>query len=59
MIEIERKFLVTSEDYKSRAFKVELFTQAYLNKNPEKSVRIRIIENEGLLRSKEFLKIAE
>ena len=49
MIGIERKFLVNSEDYKSRAFKVELFTQAYLNKNPAKSVRIRIIENEGFI----------
>jgi len=28
---------------------VKLFTQAYFNKNPAKSVRIRIVENEGFI----------
>ena len=49
MIEIERKFLVNTEKYKALAFKVKLFTQAYFNKNPAKSVRIRIVENEGFI----------
>ena len=49
MIEIERKFLVNTEEYKALAFKVKLFTQAYFNKNPAKSVRIRIVENEGFI----------
>ena len=49
MIEIERKFLVKSDEYKSEAFKVQLLSQAYLNNSPEKSVRIRIVDNEGFL----------
>lgn len=49
MIEIERKFLVKSDEYRSDAFKVQLFSQAYLNNNPEKSVRVRIVDNEGFI----------
>ena len=49
MIEIERKFLVKSDEYKSAAIKVQLLSQAYLNNSPEKSVRIRIVDNEGFL----------
>ncbi|CAI8291586.1 MAG: CYTH domain-containing protein [Flavobacteriaceae bacterium] len=49
MIEIERKFLVKSSEYKTLAFKVEVFTQAYISKNPARSVRIRIVKNEGFL----------
>ena len=49
MIEIERKFLVKSDEYKSEAFKVQLLSKAYLNNSPEKSVRIRIVDNEGFL----------
>jgi len=49
LIEIERKFLVKSDKYRSDAFKVKLLSQAYLNNNPEKSVRIRTIDNEGFI----------
>jgi adenylate cyclase len=49
LIEIERKFLVKSSEYKKFAFKVEVFTQAYISKNPARSVRIRIVKNEGFL----------
>ena len=49
MIEIERKFLVKSDEYRSDAFKVQLLSQAYLNNNPEKSVRVRIVDNEGFI----------
>ena len=49
MIEIERKFLVKSDEYRSEAFKVQLLSQAYLNNNPKKSVRIRIIDNVGFI----------
>ena len=49
MIEIERKFLVKSDKYRSDAFKVQLLSQAYLNNNPDKSVRIRIVDNEGFI----------
>lgn len=41
MEEIERKFLVTSEAYKSEAFQQDKIEQAYLNTDPERTVRIR------------------
>jgi CYTH domain-containing protein len=49
LIEIERKFLVKSDEYRYDAFKVQLLSQAYLNNNPEKSVRVRIVDNEGFI----------
>jgi adenylate cyclase len=49
LIEIERKFLVKSDKYRSDAFKVQLLSQAYLNNNPDKSVRIRVVDNEGFI----------
>ncbi|MFV9483627.1 adenylate cyclase, partial [Christiangramia sp. ASW11-125] len=42
MIEIERKFLITSEAFKNEASSKTLFIQAYLNTNPERTIRIRI-----------------
>ncbi|WP_010523010.1 CYTH domain-containing protein [Aquimarina agarivorans] len=49
MIEIERKFLVTSLGFKSEAHKKTRIIQAYLNSHPERSVRIRIKGNQGVL----------
>ena len=40
-LEIERKFLVQGDGWKSLGTPV-LFHQGYLNRNPERSVRIRI-----------------
>ena len=42
MIEIERKFLVTSEEFKEKAIANYTIAQGYLNTNPERAVRIRI-----------------
>jgi len=42
MQEIERKFLVKSDNYKEQASKKTLFIQAYLNTHPERTIRIRI-----------------
>lgn len=42
MIEIERKFLVLSDDYKQQAFRKNHIAQGYLNSHPERTVRIRI-----------------
>ncbi|WP_417362254.1 CYTH domain-containing protein [Galbibacter sp.] len=42
MIEIERKFLVTSDAYKKEAINKTKIAQGYLSKHPERSVRIRI-----------------
>ena len=42
MQEIERKFLVRSDGFKKQAFQKTLFVQAYLNTDPERTIRIRI-----------------
>jgi CYTH domain-containing protein len=45
-IEIERRFLVKNEDWRSKVILSEDFSQAYLNSNlDEWAVRIRIINN--------------
>ena len=49
MIEIERKFLVTSEDYKNKAFTQNRIKQGYLSSIPERTVRVRIKGNKGFL----------
>ena len=42
MLEIERKFLVTSESFKNEAAKKTRIIQGFLNTHPERTVRIRI-----------------
>lgn len=49
MVEIERKFLVLSDDFINEAFAKKRIVQAYLNSNPERTVRIRIKEDKGFL----------
>lgn len=49
MIEIERKFLVVSDAFIHEAFAKKRIVQAYLNSNPERTVRIRIKEDKGFL----------
>lgn len=49
MIEIERKFLVKSNDFKSQAFIQNRIAQGYLNSNPERTVRVRIKGDKGFL----------
>ncbi|HET8837400.1 MAG TPA: CYTH domain-containing protein [Flavobacteriaceae bacterium] len=49
MIEIERKFLVTSSEFKSVANKRMHIRQAYLSSNPARSVRIRIQDEKGFI----------
>ena len=41
MIEIERKFIVVSEDYKKEAFSKKNIKQGYLSSIPERTVRVR------------------
>lgn len=48
-LEIERKFLVDGEEYKSEAFQVTRITQGYLSSVPERSVRIRVRGNKGYI----------
>ncbi|MFM2212872.1 MAG: hypothetical protein RL427_135 [Bacteroidota bacterium] len=49
MLEIERKFLVLSTVFLKEAFNENRIVQAYLNSNPERTVRIRIKDNKGYL----------
>lgn len=49
MLEIERKFLVTSDSYKREAFSKKRIIQGYLSSNPERTVRVRIKENKAYL----------
>jgi len=49
MLEIERKFLVVSEAFKQEAITETRIVQAYLNSSPERSVRIRIKGEKGVL----------
>lgn len=49
MVEIERKFLVLSEDYKEEAYKNTRIVQGFLNKHPERTVRVRIKGDQGFL----------
>lgn len=49
MQEIERKFLVISDDFKQLAFKQNRIVQGYLNSHPERTVRIRIKGSQGFL----------
>lgn len=49
MVEIERKFLVISDAYKEEAFKKTRIVQGFLNTHPERTVRVRLKENHGIL----------
>ena len=49
MIEIERKFLVLSNDFLKEAYDQKRIVQAYLNSDPERAVRIRIKGDRGYL----------
>ena len=49
MIEIERKFLVLSNDFIKESFSSKRIVQAYLNSNPERAVRVRIKEDKAYL----------
>lgn len=49
MIEIERKFLTTSDAFKKEAFAQNRITQGYLSSVPERTVRVRIKGDRGFL----------
>jgi len=49
MLEIERKFLVTSDSYKKEAFSQKRIIQGYLNSDPERTVRVRIKEDKAFM----------
>lgn len=49
MIEIERKFLVTSRAFKSEALKKTPITQGFLNSHKARTVRVRLTEDKGYI----------
>ena len=49
MVEIERKFLVLSNDFLNDAFSKKRIVQSYISSNPERTVRIRIKEDKGFI----------
>jgi len=49
MLEIERKFLVLSEDFKKEAFQQTLIVQGFLNTDPHRTVRIRLKGEQGFI----------
>ncbi|REG99135.1 CYTH domain-containing protein [Flavobacterium aquicola] len=49
MLEIERKFLVTSEAFKTEAFTQNRIKQGYLSSVRERTVRVRIKGSKGFL----------
>ncbi len=49
MIEIERKFLVKSDAFKTEAISKKRIVQGYLNTNPERAVRVRIKGDVGFI----------
>ena len=48
-IEIERKFLVASDDFKTAAYQKNYIQQGFLNSNKERVVRVRLNNNTGFL----------
>jgi CYTH domain-containing protein len=49
MVEIERKFLVKSEEFKTQSTQKFRIIQGFLNTNPERTVRIRIRGDQAFL----------
>ena len=49
MIEIERKFLVVSDAFKKEAYKYTRITQGFLSTDPERTVRVRVKGEQGVL----------
>lgn len=48
-LEIERKFLVLSDDFKKFAFESNVIKQGYLSSHAERTVRVRIVNNQAFI----------
>ncbi len=48
-LEIEHKYLVVNDRYKDVAFKCVTINQGYLNRQPERTVRVRTVDDLGFL----------
>jgi len=49
VVEIERKFLVTSDEFKKQAFSKDRIVQGFLNTHKERTVRVRLLNECGFL----------
>lgn len=49
MTEIERKFLVKNANYRNQAFQKVKIKQGFLNTHPERTVRVRLTDDEGFI----------
>ena len=49
MVEIERKFLVTSEGFKSESHNQFRIIQGFLNTDPHRTVRVRLTDDKGII----------
>lgn len=45
--EIERKFLVAGDSYREAATRVRHIVQGYLNTDPDRTVRVRVVDSEA------------
>ncbi|AOW21137.1 CYTH domain-containing protein [Urechidicola croceus] len=48
-VEIERKFLLKNDSFKSESFKTSYIKQGFLNSNKNRVVRVRLIDKSGYL----------
>ncbi|MHB0755974.1 CYTH domain-containing protein [Polaribacter sp. M15] len=48
-LEIERKFLVINDDFKSEAYQKKIIKQGYLNSDKNRTVRVRISDDKAFL----------
>lgn len=48
-LEIERKFLVETKQYRESSFKVKYVKQGYLNSDKNRAVRVRVIDDAAFL----------
>ena len=48
-IEIERKFLVSNDSFVTNSYKKQYIKQGFLNSDKNRTVRIRILENQGYI----------
>jgi adenylate cyclase len=48
-IEIERKFLVTSNDWMTQTSDIQFIRQGYLLTDPDRTVRVRVTDNKGFI----------
>lgn len=49
MVEIERKYLVKNHEFKKAAASSYMLKQGFLSRDPERTVRVRVLKEQGIL----------